>query len=288
MAIRCRVAAGIGGGHAAETRARAWPSAPRRFWRCSPRRIFYLHRAPKLTAKDTIVLADFENKTGDPVFDQTLRQGLAVQLEQSPFLSLVSDESIKQALRLMNRPAETPLTPEIAREICERTGSAAVLEGSIAGLGKPVRFVAARQELPQRRRPGPGAGAGRKEGRGPECAEPDCGSDPDPAGRVAGHHPGALDAAGAGNHVVARSSEGIQRGENRRLRAWWSRPRSPTFSAPSPSIRNSRWRMPIWGSMSWNMGQTDLGAEEVRKAYELAGSRQRPGEALHPCSTTGR
>ena len=53
---------------------------------------FYLHRPPKLTAKDTIVLAEFENKTGDPVFDQTLRQGLAVQLEQSPFLSLVSDE----------------------------------------------------------------------------------------------------------------------------------------------------------------------------------------------------
>ncbi len=96
---------------------------------------FYFHRAPKLTAKDTVVLADFENKTGDPVFDQTLRQGLAVQLEQSPFLSLASDQSIKQALRLMNRPVETPLTPEIAREICERTGSAAVLEGSIAGFG---------------------------------------------------------------------------------------------------------------------------------------------------------
>jgi tRNA A-37 threonylcarbamoyl transferase component Bud32 len=95
----------------------------------------YLHRAQKLTTKDTIVLAEFENKTGDPVFDQTLRQGLAVQLEQSPFLRLASDESIKQALKLMNRPAETRLTPEVSREICERTGSSAVLEGSIAGLG---------------------------------------------------------------------------------------------------------------------------------------------------------
>ena len=85
--------------------------------------------------KTRIVLAEFENKTGDPVFDQTLRQGLAVQLEQSPFLTLVSDQQIQQALRLMNRPAETRLTPEIAREICERTGSAAVLEGSIASLG---------------------------------------------------------------------------------------------------------------------------------------------------------
>jgi serine/threonine protein kinase/tetratricopeptide (TPR) repeat protein len=95
----------------------------------------YLHRTPKLSAKDTIVLADFENQTGDPVFDETLRRGLGVQLEQSPFLRLVSDESIKQELRLMNRLPETRLTPEVAREICERTGGAAVLEGSIKGLG---------------------------------------------------------------------------------------------------------------------------------------------------------
>ncbi len=96
---------------------------------------FYFHRAPKLTAQDTMVLGEFENKTGDAVFDQTLRHGLAVQLEQSPFLRLLSDDSIKQTVRLMNRPPETRLTPEIAREICERTGSTAVLEGSIAGLG---------------------------------------------------------------------------------------------------------------------------------------------------------
>ena len=96
---------------------------------------FYFHRTPKLTDKDTIVLADFINKTGDPVFDGTLRQGLAVQLEQSPFLSLVSDERIQKTLRLMGRPADARLTPELAREICERTASAAVLDGSIASLG---------------------------------------------------------------------------------------------------------------------------------------------------------
>ena len=96
---------------------------------------FYLGRAPKLTDKDTIVLADFSNTTGDPVFDGTLRQGLAVQLEQSPFLSLVSDERIQQILKLMGKPADARLTPEIAREICERTASAAVLDGSIASLG---------------------------------------------------------------------------------------------------------------------------------------------------------
>jgi tRNA A-37 threonylcarbamoyl transferase component Bud32 len=97
--------------------------------------LYHLQRAPKLTGKDRVILADFENKTGDPVFDQTLRQGLAVQLEQSPFLTLVSDESIQQVLHFMNRPPETRLTPEVAREICERTSSAVVLEGSIAGLG---------------------------------------------------------------------------------------------------------------------------------------------------------
>jgi eukaryotic-like serine/threonine-protein kinase len=95
----------------------------------------HFHRAPKLTDKDTIVLADFANATGDPVFDDTLRQGLAVQLEQSPFLSLISDDRIQQMLRLMAKPAEARLTPEVAREICQRTGSAAVLDGSIASLG---------------------------------------------------------------------------------------------------------------------------------------------------------
>jgi DNA-binding winged helix-turn-helix (wHTH) protein len=96
---------------------------------------FYFHRAPKLTDKDTIVLADFANSTGDPVFDDTLRQGLAVQLEQSPFLSVISDDRIQQVLKLMDKPPDARLTPEISREICERTASAAVLDGSIARLG---------------------------------------------------------------------------------------------------------------------------------------------------------
>jgi tetratricopeptide (TPR) repeat protein/predicted Ser/Thr protein kinase len=96
---------------------------------------FYFHRPPRLSAKDTVVLGEFENKTADPVFDQTLRQALAIELQQSAFLSLVSDERIRTSLQLMNRPIETRLTPEVSREICERAGSAAVLDGSIAGLG---------------------------------------------------------------------------------------------------------------------------------------------------------
>ena len=90
---------------------------------------------PKLTARDTIVLADFDNKTGDSVFDDTLREGLSVDLQQSPFLALISDVTIQQTLALMRQPKEARLTPEIARQICVRTSSAAVLEGSISRLG---------------------------------------------------------------------------------------------------------------------------------------------------------
>jgi DNA-binding winged helix-turn-helix (wHTH) protein/tetratricopeptide (TPR) repeat protein len=92
-------------------------------------------RRAVLSATDTVVLADFVNATGDAVFDETLRRGLAIQLEQSPFLSLISDQRIQHTLRLMGRPANARLTPEVARGICERTGSAAVLDGSIAPIG---------------------------------------------------------------------------------------------------------------------------------------------------------
>jgi tetratricopeptide (TPR) repeat protein len=88
-----------------------------------------------LTEKDTVVLADFDNSTGDPVFDGTLRQGMGVQLEQSPFLSLIPDQRIQQTLKLMGQPVDARLTPTVAREVCERTASAAVLDGSIASLG---------------------------------------------------------------------------------------------------------------------------------------------------------
>jgi tetratricopeptide (TPR) repeat protein len=98
---------------------------------------FFLHRRQPIALgeTDSVLVADFTNATGDPVFDGTLRQGLAVQLEQSPFLSLVSEDRVQQVLRMMGEPADARLTPEVARQICERTASAAVLEGSIASLG---------------------------------------------------------------------------------------------------------------------------------------------------------
>jgi DNA-binding winged helix-turn-helix (wHTH) protein/tetratricopeptide (TPR) repeat protein len=93
------------------------------------------HRVPKLTDRDTIVLADFVNTTGDPVFDGTLQQGITVQLEQSPYLRLIPEGRVRQTLRLMGQRAGAPLTAELARDLCQRTGSAAVVEGSIASLG---------------------------------------------------------------------------------------------------------------------------------------------------------
>jgi serine/threonine protein kinase/tetratricopeptide (TPR) repeat protein len=96
----------------------------------------YLHfRAPVLAASDTIIVADFTNTTGDPVFDDTLRQGLEVQLEESPFLSIISSGRVQQTLHLMSLPPDARLTPAVARDLCQRVGSKAYIKGSIANLG---------------------------------------------------------------------------------------------------------------------------------------------------------
>jgi eukaryotic-like serine/threonine-protein kinase len=96
---------------------------------------YHSHRARPLTDKDTIVLADFDNSTGDPVFDGTLKTALSVSLNQSPFLNVLSDNSVGAILKRMEQPATTRLTPEVAREICQRAHSNAYISGSIAGLG---------------------------------------------------------------------------------------------------------------------------------------------------------
>jgi serine/threonine protein kinase/Tfp pilus assembly protein PilF len=93
------------------------------------------HRTRPLTDKDTIVLSDFDNKTGEPVFDDALKQGLAIQLEQSPFLSLVSEQRIRQALRSMGQSPDARVTPQMAQELCQRAEGSADVEGSIAMLG---------------------------------------------------------------------------------------------------------------------------------------------------------
>ena len=96
---------------------------------------FYFHRTSKLTDKDTIVLADFANSTGDAVFDDTLKTGLNVSLRQSPFLNVLSDGEVTKTLQEMTRPADTRITPGVARELCQRAGSNAYIAGTIGSLG---------------------------------------------------------------------------------------------------------------------------------------------------------
>jgi tetratricopeptide (TPR) repeat protein len=93
------------------------------------------HRAPKLTQKDSIVIADFANSTGDPVFDDTLKTALTVALNQSPFLNVLPDNKVAATLKLMTQPVDTKLTPTVARELCLRAGGAGYIAGSIASLG---------------------------------------------------------------------------------------------------------------------------------------------------------
>jgi tetratricopeptide (TPR) repeat protein len=93
------------------------------------------HHAAALTEKDTVMLADFANRTGDPVFDESLKQALAVNLGQSPFLNILPDQKVNETLQLMGKPANQPVRSDLANEICVRTGSKAVLKGSIAALG---------------------------------------------------------------------------------------------------------------------------------------------------------
>jgi len=130
-----------GTGSKAETTGTVRPAPPR--WKISVAiavvttaiaagAYFFARRTPALTEKDTIVISDFSNSTGDPVFDDALKQGLAVQLAQSPFLAILSDEKVHDTLKLMGRASDARLTADIARDLCQRVGSAAVINGSIA------------------------------------------------------------------------------------------------------------------------------------------------------------
>jgi serine/threonine protein kinase/tetratricopeptide (TPR) repeat protein len=123
------------------------PAAKRRLWKIVVSSVavvivliagglyYRSHRAKPLTDKDTIVFADFDNKTADPVFDDTLKTALNVSLSQSPFLNVLSDNKVAATLKRMTRPPDTKLTPEVAREVCQRAGSKAYIAGSIASLG---------------------------------------------------------------------------------------------------------------------------------------------------------
>ena len=229
---------------------------------------FSLHRPPKLTAKDTVVLGDFENKTGDPVFDQTLRQGLTVQLEQSPFLTLVSDQQIQQVLRFMNRPPETRLTPEVSREICERTGSTAVLEGSIAGLGSQyVLWLRARNCRTGEALAEEQAQTERKE----EVLKALSGIAIQMRTRLGESLASIQEHSTPLEQATTRSMEALKAYTAAKIAIYAvggpaAIPHLQQAIAIDPEFAMAHADL---GFMLWNMGQTDLGGEQVRIAYGL-------------------
>ena len=167
--------------------------------------------AAPLTEKDTVVLADFDNTTGDPVFDDALKQALAVQLGQSPFLNILSDRKVGETLRLMGRPSNERVTRDVAGELCMRTGSKAILLGSISNLGGQYVVgidavgcssgdtLAEEQEEAATK-------AGRAESTGQGGRQP--------AGqtwRIAGLHP-EVRCSGRGHHHLAGGTESFQHG----------------------------------------------------------------------------
>ena len=246
-----------------------WVSAAAAVLALSAGAYFYLHRAPKLTEKDTIVLADFENKTGDPVFDDTLRQGLSVELQQSPFLTLISDRQVQQTLALMGQPKEARLTPEIAQQICERTASAAVLEGSIASVGSQYVLGLRAKNcntgniLDQEQ-----ALAARREdvlNSLSQIARKFRTRVGESLATVEKHSTPLAEATTPSLEALKAYSTGNEAGLI--LRAV---PRPYPFSgALLKSIPNSRWRTPIWGSSYSNIGESVLSAESTTKAWQL-------------------
>ena len=232
---------------------------------------------PTLTEKDTIVLADFTNQTGDPVFDGALRQGLSFELEQSPF-RVISDTKVQETLALMGQPRDARVTPEIAQQICERTASAATLEGSIASLGSHYvlglrarncttgrildqqQIQAARQEdvlnaLSQiarrfRTRAGESLATVEKHAPLPETTTSSI---------------EALKAYSAGGRAFLSPAT----------------PRRSRFiAAPSNSIPGSRWRTPGWDWYSSLWGIRAVGREH-QESLAPARSRQRSRKVLH-------
>ena len=226
------------------------------------------YRAQNRSRKYKIVLGEFENRTGDPLFGGILRQSLSVQLEQSPLLALISDQQVHQVLRLMNRPSETRIAPEVAQEICERSGGTAILEGSIACLGSQyVLCIRARncrtgdvlgQEQTQAATKEEVLNAFREiavqiRARLGETLS------------ALREHPAPLEEA------TTPSLEALKAYSTARNTVF-----TRGFAAAIPHLQRAIAIDPQFamahadlGFFHWNMGQTTLGAEYVQKAYEM-------------------
>jgi len=229
---------------------------------------FFMHRRPKLGEKDTIVLADFTNTTGDAVFDGTLRQGLAVQLEQSPYLSLISDERTQQTLKMMGQAPDARLTPEISGEICQRTSSAATLTGSIAQIGSQYTIILKAVNC-----------ANGETLASAEAEAPDKNHVLDALGKAASEMRGKL---GESLSTVQKFEKPLREATTSSLEALqaYSRGRqligANDFAASIPILQraiqldpNFAMAYAVLGTSYANIGEVGLAAENARKAYEL-------------------
>ena len=169
-------------------------------------------KSKPLTDKDTIVVGDFDNKTGDAVFDDTLKTALTVALNQSPFLDVLSDNKVAATLKLMTRPVNTKLTPDVARELCMRAGSKAYIAGSIANLGNEyvlgLKAVNCQSGEPLAQEQVTANGKEKVLNAVGRC----CGEAAWSVGRVAGHGAEIRCAVAGGHHVFAGSAAGLQHG----------------------------------------------------------------------------
>jgi eukaryotic-like serine/threonine-protein kinase len=230
---------------------------------------YYFRQSPKLTEKDTIVLADFTNTTGDPVFDGTLRQGLAVQLEQSPFLSLVSEQQIQQTLRMMGQPLDSRLTPNIARDLCQRTESAAVLDGTIAQIGTRYSLILKTVSC-----------SSGESIASTVVQASDKNHVLDALGKAASEIRGKL---GESRGTVHKFDIPLEQSTTPSLEAlqayslgWRTMVEGSDFAAAVPFFQravslDSNFAMAYssLGNAYWSLGESTLGTENVRKAYEL-------------------
>jgi DNA-binding winged helix-turn-helix (wHTH) protein/Flp pilus assembly protein TadD len=225
------------------------------------------HPAPKLAEKDTIVLADFVNTTGDPVFDGALREGFSAQIGQSPFLNLLSGQRTAQTLSLMGQPKNTQLTHDVAREVCQRTASTAVLDGTIAQLG--TRYLLTLKALD--------CSTGETLAS-TEAEANDKGRVLDALGTIAAATRTKLGESLASVQKYDVSPESVTTPSLDALHAYSlsMKERTGNFQNCIPLFKHALELDPKFamayaqlGVVYVNIGETALGAENIRKAYEL-------------------
>ena len=220
--------------------------------------VFLRRTRAVMTERDAILVTDFVNTTADPVFDGTLKKALAVDLEQSPYLNVFPEQKVRQTLQFMGRTPDERITGDVGREICQRVGIKAMLNGSIANLGS--QYVITLDAV----NAGTGESLAREEVQasskevGAEFAAPGRLQFAQEAGRIAGLGAEIRQAAVGSHHLIARSAQGVQPGRREASDRSMNCLRSRSTSAPWNSTLISPWLTPAWerctatwGKASW-------------------------------------